>query len=65
MGTLHLIIGIVLIGIGLFVTYYGLEYLYYDEPITAGSIIAVLILTVPEYIIGGILVRKFDKDREK
>ena len=65
MGTASLIFGVILIIIGMI---FGAEALLFlpsgfdEEPVSAT--IVILILTIPFFVIGGLLLRKYDRDKK-
>jgi len=64
MGTASLVFGIILIIVGSVIAYDTFPGISTNEsPIF--YLLAVLIVTVPMFVIGGLLLRKFDKDRKK
>ena len=66
MGTASLVFGLILIGFGLLFSYAGLEVLAYSpESDTGLYAIAILIVIVPLFGIGGLLLRKYDRDRKE
>ena len=68
MGTASLVFGLILIGSALYFIYEVLKSPI-SEPVTSdeivNSLIVLLIFTIPMMAIGGLLLRKYDKDRKK
>ena len=77
MGTASLVIGIALIGIGVYYllspvsavtqieTIWGTGYRFATEAEQGDMLIGKLIIAIPTMIVGGFFLRKFDKDRKK
>ena len=67
MGTVSLVFGMILIGFGLFITLW-----MFVEMVQVGDRenfalygFAFLIVPVPIFVVGGLLLRKYDRDRKK
>jgi len=66
MGTASLVFGLILIGFGLYATIDMMNnYQSYDEEDKGNLVLIYLITTTPMLVIGGLLLRKFDRDRQK
>jgi len=66
MGTASLVFGLVLIGVGIYLAFslMGAVNVDDDEDLMALGL-GYLILVTPMIVIGGLLLRKFDRDRKK
>lgn len=68
MGTASLVFGLILIGIGLF---FGLGFFYvivvYPEILNnlVWALLVSIVFTIPFLVVGGLLLRKYDRDRKK
>ena len=65
MGTASLVFGIIVIGVGLYFLFIPIPSETGSDEELVDTLIAKLILVVPAFVIGGLLLRKFDKDRKK
>ena len=67
MGTASLVFGLILIGKGLVVSFFLWNYWQFDLEVQPLYIIVImfLILCVPFFVAGGLLLRNFDRDRKK
>ena len=66
MGTASLVFGLILIGFGLYTIIDMVNnYQFYDEHDKGNVLLITLIMTVPMFVIGGLLLRKYDRDKKK
>ena len=66
MGTASLVFGLILIGVALYFTIDMLLALQFYEEEELGFVgLISLIIVTPMFVIGGLLLRKFDRDRQK
>ncbi len=66
MGTASLVFGLILIGIGLyFITDVLINFQFYDKEDIGLIGLILLIIATPMFVVGGLLLRKFDRDRQK
>jgi len=66
MGTASLVFGLILIGVGIYIAFslLGATNLDDEEDLQALGL-GYLILVIPMIVVGGLLLRKFDRDRKK
>ena len=65
MGTASLVFGLGLIGIGLVVAYNGFTAKGFTETDVLNYFVGSLILSIPAFVLGGLLLRKYDRDKKK
>jgi len=63
-GTVSLVIGLILIGVGIYVLFIVPTFLVTNEFFWIMLIVR-LVFTIPLFVIGGLLLRKYDRDRKK
>jgi len=68
-GTASLVFGLILIGIGLYLVFLilGINPTGSSEAmqLLTGFVIGILVLATPFFVVGGLLLRKYDRDRKK
>jgi len=68
-GTASLVFGLILIGIGLYLVFLlsGINPTGNPEAmqLLTGFVMGILVLAIPFFIAGGLLLRKYDRDRKK
>lgn len=65
MGTASLVFGLILIGSGVFFSFAVLELIAFDEFEDWVYPVAFLMFPLPMLVVGGLLLRKYDKDKKK
>jgi len=66
MGTASLVFGLILIGFGLYTIIDMMNnWQFYDEHDKGTIALIYLIISVPMFVIGGLLLRKYDRDKKK
>ncbi len=65
MGTASLVFGVILIAVGAIMFFYVFTYAFEPDTPTYAIVLALLLLAVPEIVVGGLLIRKYDKDKKK
>jgi len=61
-GTASLVFGLILIGVGIYIL---LIVKTYSDVDLVWDMFVRLVIAVPSFVIGGLLLRKYDKDRKK
>ncbi len=62
MGTTSLVFGLILIGVGIYIL---LIVKTYSDVDLVWDMFVRLVIALPSFVIGGLLLRKYDKDRKK
>ncbi len=62
MGTSNLVFGLILIGVGIYIL---LIVKTYSDVDLVWDMFVRLVTALPSFVIGGLLLRKYDKDRKK
>ena len=62
MGTASLVFGLILIGVGIYIL---LIVKTYSDVDLVWDMFVRLVIALPSFVIGGLLLRKYDKDRKK
>jgi len=66
MGTASLVFGLILIGVGIYIAFSLLGAINPDDEEDLQALgLGYLILVTPMIVVGGLLLRKFDRDRKK
>jgi len=66
LGTASLVFGLILIGFGLFLSLWiFVEMINSSDPDLIAYGFVFLVFVVPTFVVGGLLLRVFDKDRKK
>jgi len=68
MGTASLVFGLILIGVGLFLIYSGFAVAFQttgDSDFVVGYFAFSMVLSISAFAIGGLLLRKYDRDKKK
>ncbi len=65
MGTASLIFGLILIGTGIYLISEVMNYSFDEESALFSYLLGFVIFPVPLFVIGGLLLRKYDRDRKK
>ncbi len=62
MGTASLVFGLILIGVGIYIL---LIVKTYSDVDLVWDMFVRLVISIPSFVIGGLLLRKYNKDRKK
>ncbi len=62
MGTTSLVFGLILIGVGIYIL---LIVKTYSDVDLVWDMFVRLVISIPSFVIGGLLLRKYNKDRKK
>jgi len=61
-GTSNLVFGLILIGVGIYIL---LIVKTYSDVDLVWDMFVRLVISIPSFVIGGLLLRKYDRDRKK
>ena len=65
MGTASLVFGLILIGAGVYLMSEIMKLSFDEEYALLSLLLGFAIIPVPLFVVGGLLLRKFDRDRKK